>query len=67
VILKVDYFPDITDFNNYRVISDASWEYLLNSDGNLSLKLSAVDRYDSTPNGRKPNDVNYGVLLLYKF
>lgn len=67
VILKVDYFPDFTDFNNYRVISDASWEYLLNSDGNLSLKLSAVDRYDSTPNGRKPNDINYGVLLLYKF
>jgi putative salt-induced outer membrane protein YdiY len=67
IILKVDYFPDFTDFNNYRVISDASWEYLLNSNGNLSLKLSAVDRYDSTPNGRKPNDINYGVLLLYKF
>lgn len=67
IIAKVDYFPEWTDFNNFRLISDVSWEYLLDAKGNLSVKLGALDRYDSTPNGRKPNDVNYSALLLYKF
>lgn len=67
LIAKVDYFPEWTNFNNYRLVSDVSWEYLLDETGNLSVKLGALDRYDSTPNGRKPNDVNYSALLLYKF
>jgi putative salt-induced outer membrane protein YdiY len=67
LIAKVDYFPEWTDFANFRMISDLSWEYLLDEKGNLSMKIGALDRYDSTPNGRKPNDVNYSALLLYKF
>ncbi len=67
VSFKLDYYPEWTDFNNYRVVLDASWEYLLDTNGNLSLKLSAVDRYDSTPNGARPNDINYAILLLYRF
>jgi putative salt-induced outer membrane protein YdiY len=66
-IAKVDYFPEWGDFNNYRIVSDASWEILWDEVGNLSLKLGAIDRYDSTPNGRKPNDLTYSLLLLYKF
>ena len=67
LIAKVDYFPEWTDFNNFRLVSDISWEYLIDDDGNLSVKLGALDRYDSTPNGSKANDVNYSALLLYKF
>ncbi len=67
LIARIDYYPEWSDFNNFRLISDVAWEYLLDEDGNLSFKLSANDRYDSTPNGRKPNDVNYSALLLYKF
>ena len=67
LIAKIDYFPEWADFGNYRLVSDLAWEYLIDEDGNLSFKLGAIDRYDSTPNGRKPNDVNYTALLLYKF
>lgn len=67
LISKLDYFPEWGDFSNFRLVSDVAWEYLVDTDGNLSLKLGATDRYDSTPNGRKPNDVNYSALLLYKF
>lgn len=67
LIAKVDYFPEWGDFANFRLISDLAWEYLISADGNLSFKLGATDRYDSTPNGRKPNDVNYSALILYKF
>lgn len=67
LLVKFDYFPEWTDFSNYRIVSDMGWEYLLDEKGNLSMKLGANDRYDSTPNGRKPNDINYTFLMLYKF
>ena len=64
---KVDYLPDWGDFMNYRIVTDAGWEVLLDEDSNLNLKIGVIDRYDSTPNGRKPNDFDYSVLLLWKF
>lgn len=67
LIAKIDYFPEWGNFSNFRLISDVAWEYLLDEDGNLSFKLGAQDRYDSTPNGANPNDVNYSALVLYKF
>ena len=45
---------------------DAGWEVLLSQAANLSLKIGVVDRYDSTPNGRERNDLNYTALLLWK-
>jgi putative salt-induced outer membrane protein YdiY len=64
---KVDYLPDWTEFQNFRLQTNAGWEVVIDSEANLSLKLSVIDRYDSTPNGRKPNDLNYSLLLLWKF
>lgn len=64
---SVEYTPDVSDFNDFRIKSKAGWEFLLDEDMNLSLKLSVLDRYDSTPHGAKPNDVDYSVTLLWKF
>ncbi len=64
---KVDYFPAWEDFSKYRLVADFAWEILLDDSENLSLKLAATDRYDSTPQGAEPNDVYYSLLLLYKF
>lgn len=64
---KVDYFPAWENFSDYRVVSDVAWEILLDDKDNLSLKLALTDRYDSTPQGAKPNDVYYSLLLLVKF
>jgi putative salt-induced outer membrane protein YdiY len=64
---KVDYFPAWEDFEDYRLVTDLSWEILLDGSDNLSLKLAATDRYDSTPQGARPNDLYYSLLLLYKF
>lgn len=62
----IDYFPDWRDFADYRLVTDVGWEVLLDEAAHLSLKLSVLDRYDSTPNGRKPNDIDYALLLLWK-
>lgn len=64
---KVDYFPAWENFGDYRIVTDLSWEILLGGSDNLSLKLAATDRYDSTPQGAEPNDIYYSLLLLYKF
>ncbi|QEG41737.1 DUF481 domain-containing protein [Roseimaritima ulvae] len=64
---KIDYFPNWGDFADYRLVSDISWEILLDDSDNLSLKLAATNRYDSTPQGALPRDLFYSMLLLYKF
>lgn len=64
---KLDYFPDWSDFSNYRLIGDLSWEILLDGSENLSLKLATTTNYDSTPQGALPRDLFYSMLLLYKF
>jgi putative salt-induced outer membrane protein YdiY len=64
--MKVDYFPEWENFNNYRVVSDACWEVDLDKPKNMSLRFTVNDRYDSTPNGVSPNLVNYAALLNWK-
>ncbi len=61
----VDYFPSWHDFMDYRIISDVSWELVLDKASNLSLKVNVIDRYDSQPNGAKPLDITYSLLLLW--
>jgi putative salt-induced outer membrane protein YdiY len=63
---KLDYFPEWDQIGEYRLVADAGWEIELLQPSNMSLKISASDRFDSTPNGAEPNLVNYSVLLLLK-
>jgi len=65
--LTIDYAPDVTDFAAYRLKTKAFWEALIDEEMNLSLKLSVLDRYDSTPHNAVPNDVDYSIVLLWKF
>ncbi len=67
LLAQIDYFPSWSDFSDFRLVSDVGWEHLLDEEGHFSVRLGANDRYDSTPNGRRPNDVNYQALFLYKF
>jgi len=64
---KVDYTPDVTNFASFRINSQASWEMLIDEEMNLSLKLSVLDRYDSVPEGAKPNDLDYSAVVMWRF
>lgn len=66
-LLTSDYYGDWTDFNDFRINSQMAWELLLDEAMNLSLKLSVLDRYDSTPNGAKHNDIDYAATMLWAF
>ncbi|MGV3606064.1 MAG: DUF481 domain-containing protein [Planctomycetaceae bacterium] len=66
-LAKVDYYPNVTAFGDFRLNSQASWEMALVKSWGVSLKFSLIDRYDSTPSGAKPNDLDYSTLLLWNF
>jgi len=67
ISFKSDYYPAIEDFNDFRLNSQASWEMAVAPEWGLSLKFSVIDRYDSTPHGAKPNDLDYSTLLIWAF
>lgn len=67
VSFKADYYPNVQDFTDFRLNSVASWEIALAQAWGLSLKLSIIDRYDSTPGGARPNDLDYSTLLIWTF
>lgn len=67
VFATVDVFPSVTDLSDYRVQLAAGLETMLSTEYNLALKLGVQDFYDSTPEGRKANDLLYFVTLLWKF
>lgn len=64
---QMSYYPNLIDFTDFRLNSQASWQIVLSQVHNLSLKLSIIDRYDSTPEGARPNDLDYSTLLLWTF
>ncbi len=61
-----EYYPDWTDFEIYRIRTDAGWEMLIDEATNMSLKLGVIDRYDSNAGGTRPNTLDYSLLLLWK-
>lgn len=61
-----EYYPQVQNFNQYRIVTDAGWEIELSKPSNISLKISASDRYDSTSFGADPNLLNYSMMLLLK-
>ena len=46
-------------------MTDLGWQIDLDRPKNVSVKLSLVDRYDSTPDGVEPNNFDYAVLLIW--
>ncbi len=64
---SAEYFPDVTAFHEYRFNTRGAWEIVVDPDWGLSLKLSAILRLDSTPNGGKEADTDYAALLLWSF
>jgi len=62
---KMEFLPDWSDYGDFRYTAEAAWKIVLDEAQGLSLKLSARDRYDSTPNGALPNDLDYALLLLW--
>lgn len=64
--LSTDYFPDVANWNNYRLNTQAAWRIVLDDTANLSLKFSAINRYDSTVDDQ-PNELDYAATILWSY
>jgi putative salt-induced outer membrane protein YdiY len=67
LVSSVDYYPDISNFGQYRIRARAAFEILLDPDLNMCLNLGAIDRYDSRPANSKRNDLDYYATLMFRF
>jgi putative salt-induced outer membrane protein YdiY len=63
-----DYYPSFTDFGDFRLVSNCGLNFLVDAPRNISFRLFAQNRYDSTPvAGNNSNDIDYGAALSFGF
>jgi putative salt-induced outer membrane protein YdiY len=67
ILGAVEYAPDIGDFLRYRIRTQAALEMSLDQEKNLALRLGVLERYNSMPDGALPNDLDYAMMLMWKF
>ena len=59
---SAEYAPDVQDFRNYRLKSQANWEIVIDAEDNLSLKIGVLDRYDSLLSGAPFFALAFGLM-----
>jgi putative salt-induced outer membrane protein YdiY len=62
-----EYAPDVGEFLRYRLRTQAALEVLLDQEKNLSLRMGILERYNSLNSGARPNDLDYAMMLMWKF
>jgi putative salt-induced outer membrane protein YdiY len=67
IALSVEYFPNLVNYSEFRMVSKGDWEVLLDAENNLSLKISVNDRYAYPNLGGELNDLDYALVLLWSF
>lgn len=66
-LLAADYSPDLEAFATYRVRVRAAFDILLDPQNNIFLRVGAFDRYNSQPFGSRRNDLDYYLMLSFRF
>lgn len=64
----VDYFPNVSDFSDFRMNTNTGIDFLLDGEKNLNFRIFALSLFDSTPPpGNNRNDLSYGIALVVGF
>jgi putative salt-induced outer membrane protein YdiY len=67
ILGAVEYAPDVGDFLRYRIRTQAALEMSIDQEKNLALRLGVLERYNSYPGRALPNDLDYAMMLMWKF
>lgn len=68
ITASIDLFPSLSNAGDYRAVTRAAWEVLVDPEVKMSLKVGMEDRYDSAASaGTKRNDFDYFALLVWSF
>lgn len=62
-----DYFPDLSEFGEFRTVSKAGWETIVDPKTRLNLKLGVEHRYESDPGDAEASEIDYFVTLGWTF
>ncbi len=62
-----DYYPDMSNWGQFRLRVRAAGEYLIAPEFGLVLRAGIQERYDSAPGGGLPNDLDFFTTLMLKF
>ncbi|MCB9845332.1 MAG: DUF481 domain-containing protein [Phycisphaeraceae bacterium] len=64
----LDVFPDLTSAGDVRANARATWEFLIDPESRLSLRLGGEDRFDTSASSKsKRNDLTYFAVLAFEF
>ena len=63
----VEYAPDVGDFLRYRIRTQAARDITLDQEKNLGLRIGVLDIYNSVSDGARPNDLDYALMVMWKF
>jgi putative salt-induced outer membrane protein YdiY len=65
---STEIYPNLSDFNEFRMVNRAGWQITVDPETNMFLRLGAEHRHDSDPGaGFKPNDLDYYLTLGWDF
>ncbi len=65
---NVDYFPEVEQPERYRINARATWDYKIDEESGLSLRIGAENRYDkSQANRQDRNDLDLRAELVWQF
>lgn len=68
LFVNYEYLPSFENFTDYRMVTRAGYEIMIDPDSGLSLRLGLENRYDSDPaSGQKKSDLDYFALLAWNF
>ncbi len=62
---KTDVFSDVRDFSDIRATTRATWRVQVDQQNRMSIQLDLLNRYDSTPAGKKKYDFSYSLQLVW--
>ena len=62
-----DVYPAFEDFGNYRARVWATFDVLIDPTYNAYLRIGALDRYNSRPDGSPRNNIDYYLGFLFGF
>ena len=64
----IDFFPNVSDFSDYRLNTNAGIDFLLDGEKNINFRIFGLSLFDSTPPpGNNNNDLSYGIALVVGF
>lgn len=65
---NLDFYPNVSDFSDFRFVTNAGLEFVVDAERNINFRMFVLDRYDSTPvAGDRENDIDYGLALVFGF